>query len=100
MIKAIIVTAILIATPAAAEEMSQSACNALSDAAGNAAGNMNGVINQLGGEAFRNAMPVMPEKAKAPAADVEDARVAAQFALKEYQNSLKRFSASIQNCGQ
>lgn len=97
--KAIALVAVLIATPASAQTMSPVGCNALSDAASNAARNMDGVIKQLSGEAFHNAMPVMPQKAKAPAADVEDARIAAQMALQKYQHALHDFSRAISNCG-
>ncbi|WP_457103416.1 hypothetical protein [Mesorhizobium sp. URHB0026] len=80
--------------------MSPSACDALGDAASNAAQNMAGVIDQMKGEAFRAAMPVMPDHAKATAADVEDARMAAKTALQNYQQALRMFSTAIQNCGQ
>lgn len=96
--RAIAFAAILIATPASAE-MSPSACNALSDAASNAAENMIGVIDQLRGEAFRSAMPVMPEGAKDEASDVDNARSVAQAALREYQRTLRTFSVAIQDCG-
>ncbi|RWB66586.1 hypothetical protein [Mesorhizobium sp.] len=97
--KAVLAAAlVIVATPAYAQ-MSPAGCNALSDAASNAARNMDGVIKQLSGDAFRNAMPVMPTKAKAPAADVNDARIAAQMALQEYQHALQDFSRAISNCG-
>lgn len=91
--------ALLVTIPARAEDMSPNACNALSNAASNAAENMDGVIKQLSGTAFRQAMPVMPQRAKAPAADVEDARISAQMALQEYQHALQDFSRAINNCG-
>ncbi|RWD00149.1 MAG: hypothetical protein EOS58_30680 [Mesorhizobium sp.] len=97
--KIVTIAAILITTPASAQ-MSPAACNALSAAATNAAADMNGIISQLNGEAFRKAMPVMPEKAKVIAPDVDNARMAARMALQEYQHALQAFSAAMQNCGQ
>lgn len=98
--RALAIAFIIFTSQASAQQMSPVGCNALSDAAINAADTMNGVVTKLTGDAFRKAMPVMPEKAKAPAADVEDARIAAQMALQEYQHALRDFSAAIHDCGQ
>ncbi len=95
--RALAVAIVLIATPASG--MSPAACDALGNAADNAAENMDGVIGQLTGEAFRNAMPMIPEDAKNEAVDVDNARIAAQLALRQYQRALKTFSSAIQNCG-
>ncbi|RWB85904.1 MAG: hypothetical protein EOQ52_20345 [Mesorhizobium sp.] len=97
--KAVLAAALLMVAAPASAQMSPSGCNALSDAASNAAEKMSGVIDQLGGDAFKNAMPVMPETSKAPAADVNNARIAAQMALQQYQHALRVFSASIHGCG-
>jgi hypothetical protein len=96
--KTLLIAILLVTTPAWAQ-MSPVGCNALSASADNAAAKLDEVIKSLGGDAFHDAIPYMPEKAKAPAADVADARVSAQFALVEYEKSLKDFAAKIKNCG-
>ncbi|WP_192246032.1 hypothetical protein [Mesorhizobium silamurunense] len=97
--KALIVCAMLV-TPAAAQEMSPTACNTLSASAQNASGRLKEMLASLSsGDAFRAAMPVMPKSAQAAAADAEDARVGAASALKEYMIALDDFSKAIKGCG-
>ncbi|RWG54851.1 MAG: hypothetical protein EOQ64_18890 [Mesorhizobium sp.] len=91
---------VILATPAAAQEMSPTACNTLSASAENASVRLNDMLSSLSsGEAFRAAMPVMPKSAQAAAADAEDARVGAASALKEYMLALEDFSKAIKDCG-
>ncbi|WP_192183284.1 hypothetical protein [Mesorhizobium amorphae] len=90
---------LLVSTPAVAQ-MSPVGCNALSASADEAAAAIDKSLDQMKGDAFRAAMPHMPEKAKPAAADVEDARISAEMAMREYTHSLRDFATKIQNCGQ
>lgn len=97
---AILLLALLLASPPAAAQMSPTGCNALSASAEDAAARLNDALALMQGDAFRAAMPHMPERAKPAAADVEDARVSAEMAMREYTHALKDFSTAIRNCGQ
>jgi len=89
---------LLIANPAAAE-MSVTGCNALSDSAGAAALQLRSTIGVVKGEAFHEAVPMMPASARDEAADLEDARIGAESALREYGLSLEAFAKAIKDCG-
>jgi len=100
MIKALTAGLILLASPATAEEMSPAGCNALSVSAEDASTRIGEMAaGMTKSDAFRGAMPYMPGKAKAAAADVEDARISAEMALREYTHSLDDFAKAIKDCG-
>ncbi|TJU81340.1 MAG: hypothetical protein E5Y15_21140 [Mesorhizobium sp.] len=94
-----ILAILLLATPAAAQ-MSPVGCNALSASAEDASARLDDALAMMKGDAFRAAMPHMPQQAKAAAADVEDARISAEMAMREYTRALLEFSTAIRNCGQ
>ncbi|TJW52864.1 MAG: hypothetical protein E5X65_18225 [Mesorhizobium sp.] len=97
--KKILVILLLASSPAAAQ-MSPVGCNALSASAEAASARLDDALALMKGDAFRSAMPHMPQQAKAAAADVEDARIAAEMAMREYTHALMDFSTAIRNCGQ
>ena len=75
----LVLAVLLIANPAAAE-MSVTGCNALSDSAGAAALQLRSTVGD-------------------EAADLEDARIGAESALREYGLSLEAFAKAIKDCG-
>lgn len=95
-----ILAILLLATTPAAAQMSPVGCNALSASAEDASARLDDALALMKGDAFRAAMPHMPQQAKAAAADVEDARIAAEMAMREYTHALMDFSTAIRNCGQ
>lgn len=96
-----LLSALLIVTSqAAAQTVSPVGCDALSASSQNAAAAIDKALDQMQGEAFRQAMPVMPAKVKPAADDVEEARISAVAAMREYTHSLRDFAALIKNCGQ
>ena len=97
--KTLLAVLLLAATPASAQTSSPDACNTFSTSALNAAAAIDQALDGMSGSAFRAAMPTMPEKVKPAAADVEEARISAVAAMREYTRSMKDFAAKIQNCG-
>lgn len=89
---------LMISSPAMAQ-MTPAGCNLMSASASNAAAQLRDTIGQVKGEAFHAAMPSMPESVKDEAADVEDARIGAESAIREYMISLDAFSKAIKDCG-
>lgn len=98
--RTLLLSLMLLSSPVAAEEMSPVGCNAISASAADASAQIGDMASNLAkNDAFRAAMPVMPEKAKAPAADTEDARISAEMALREYSHSLSDLAKAIKDCG-
>ncbi|WP_301011786.1 hypothetical protein [Mesorhizobium sp.] len=95
-----ILAILLLASSPAAAQMTDVGCNALSASAEDASVRLDDMADKMKGGAFLEAMPHMPQKTKAAAADVEDARIAAVMALREYTHALMDFSTAIRNCGQ
>lgn len=98
--KGLVISILLLSSSTAAAQMSPVGCNALSASADEASAKLEDVLSHMDSPAFRKAMPYMPTTAQDEAANLENAKVAAQLALLGYQRALKAFSTAIHNCGQ
>ncbi len=89
---------LLVSTPVAADEMTPVGCNALAASAIRAAETLDQMQTGLAGVAFHEAIPHMPETAKAAAAAVENKQAEAGIAISDYAKSLRDFAAAIKGC--
>lgn len=95
----LLVSLIILSTPAVADEMTPVGCNAISESAVLAAEALDNIQSRLAGFALHDAIPYMPEPAKAAATTVEDKEADAGVAISDYAKALRDFATAIKACG-